>query len=448
MLEAHSDNVAQLKYLPDGRLLSVGWDGRLKLWSFPADGKGAPVAVTLMEIPRQLTAVALAEKPDSVYVTTEKGGVFRVSLAKARHTYGETIAHAPDARATGGLLAAGMDKLSMVTSDITATRLHVLDLTSGKMARSSQLPAAGTEALAWASKSKTLLAAQKNTIQVHRGEDLKALQTKELPLPPGGEVRSLAISDDGAVALALTKTAAPEVHFDMSFLLVAQEPAKARLCNTALPPELEPRRIRMAVFRPGSRDFAAVEGDTVSMWTVKLDAAGCPQVERAAHAIQNTMYRGEIHAIAFDPAGRRLFVGNYAGLVFSVSVGTPTEPAARVYKDDSTSVTTALAVSETGVVVAGDDDGKLFVMHPAHAQPLQLPQDFHTSRISALSISADGVWLVSSGAAGTALWNLDVAAWSAKACAFVKRDSFSPEDLKKYFRHVEEKPAACRKPVQ
>ncbi|ROZ63406.1 hypothetical protein [Ramlibacter sp. WS9] len=447
VLDAHSDNVAQLKYLADGRLLSVGWDGRLKLWSFPAEGKGAPVAVTLIEIPRQLTAVALAEKPDSVYVTTEKGGVFRVSLAAARHPYGETIAHAPNARATGGLLAVGMDKLSLVTSDTAAVKMHVLDA-SGHIARSQQLPAAGTDALAWAPKAKMLIAAQKNGIRVHRGEDLKTVETKVLDLPPGGEIRSLAISDDGAVALALTKTAAPDVHFDMRFLSLAQEPAKARLCKADVPLELEPKKIRMAAFRPNSHDFAAVHGDTVSMWTVKLDAGGCPQVVPAAQAIQKTMYRGEVLAIAFEPTGRRLFVGNYAGLVFSVPVGGAAELPAPVHKDDSTSVTTALAVSANGVIVAGDDDGKLFVMHPAHAQPLHLPQDFHTSRIMSLSISADGLWLVSNGAAGTALWNLDIASWSAKACAFVTRDSFSPDDLKKYFQQVEEKPVACRKPVK
>ena len=184
----------------------------------------------------------------------------------------------------------------------------------------------------------------------------------------------------GVVALALTKSAAPDVQFDMRFLSLAQEPAKARLCKTQVPVELAPRRIRMAAFRPNTHDFAAVEGDTVSMWTVKLDAAGCPQVAPAAQDVPKAMYRGEIHAIAFDPVGGRLFVGNYAGLVFSVAVGGPADAPARVFKDDSTSVTTALAVSANGVVVAGDDDGKLFVIHPAQSQPLQQQQYFQKTR--------------------------------------------------------------------
>jgi WD40 repeat protein len=203
----------------------------------------------------------------------------------------------------------------------------------------------------------------------------------------------------------------------------------------------------LVAFRPNSHDFAAVQGDTVSMWTAKLGADGCPRLEPAALSVQRNIPRGDIFAIAFDPAGGRLYAGNYAGLVFSVPVGGPGKAPATVHKDDSTSVTTALAVSANDVVITGDDDGKLFVMHPRFNQPLHLPQDFHTSRIRSLDVSADGQWLVSSGAAGTALWNLDIASWAEKACTFVKRDSFSPEDLKKYFQQVEEKPVACRKPA-
>lgn len=446
VLDAHTDNVAQLRYLPDGRLLSVGWDGRLKLWSFPP-GHAAPVAATLIEIPRQLTGVAPAEKPDSVYVTTEKGGVFRVSLAAAPHPFGETIAPSANTRATAGLLAAGLDKFSLVTADSVAVRVHAVDMAHGRVTGSRAIPQAGSEALAWAPKTKTLIAAQKGSIWIYRGEDLKAVGAKELGLPPASEIRSLAISDDGAVALALTRTAVPEVRFDLKAVSVAQLPAKARLCNTGVASELESRRIRLVAFRPNSHDFAVVQSDTVSLWTVKLGADGCPRLEPAADSIQKSIPRGDIFAIAFDPAGKRLFAGNYAGLVYSVPVGGAGKTPAAVHKDDSTSVTTALAVSANGVVIAGDDDGKVFVMHPGFNQPLQLPQDFHTSRIASLNVSADGQWLVSSGATGTGLWNLDIASWSQKACAFVKRDSFSPEDLKKYFQQVEEKPVACRKPA-
>ncbi|MEX5716280.1 WD40 repeat domain-containing protein [Serratia ureilytica] len=89
IINAHQQTVAQLKYLQNGDLLSLSWDGSLKLWLFSANNAAAPTNRTLLQFPRQLVSVATEPDEQTAYVTSEAGDILKVNLRVDRHPLGQ-----------------------------------------------------------------------------------------------------------------------------------------------------------------------------------------------------------------------------------------------------------------------------------------------------------------------------------------------------------------------
>lgn len=437
-IDGHDQAVAQLKYLRNGSLLSVGWDGRLKLWTFPG-GRAAPLGRTVLELSRQLVSAATMPDEQVAFVSTEKGDVMKVALSADKHPFGQLLAKAgPFARLTEsgpelGLIAASRDAL------VTAR----LDPGSGMPQAKAPLPLRGIVGIARADTAKTLFVAQADRVTAFRDGEPQGRPLDELLLPVTERIMSIHANDTGTLLVARTQTTELPRQWRTRVWALLPSGRAVPECEVSLPTSF-PRATRLVQFRPASNEFLTVQGrsDVILAWRQKETVGGCPEIQEAPYRIPEV--RGEIQALAFAPGGKVLWVGNFSGQLYSVDLGAG-GPKVSSTRDDSTTVASALAVSTNGTIALGDTNGRLYVFQPGSPLPMQIGQDFHDSQIMSLSISSDAKWLVSSSDAGTAVWDLRMQTWIRKACALAADRSFDREENEKYFKRVSEKPTPCAK---
>lgn len=435
-IDGHEQAVAQLKYLRDGSLLSASWDGRLKLWTFPP-GKAAPVGRTVMELSRQLVSAATTADEQVAFVTTEKGDVLRVALPADRHPFGQLL---PRAGPFAQLLEAG-DELGLVAAGGDSLTTARLDLASGAARQVARSALPGIVGIARAAAAQTLFVAQGDNVTAFRDGDPAGKPLQGLLLPAAERIMSIHVDDAGSLLIARTQTTRLPRMWLMRMWALAPPGLAVRNCEVDFPVSF-PRSTRLVQFRPSSGDFVTVQRDVVQAWKQTQTASGCPRIEEAAYKMP--VVRGETQALAFDPDGKSLWVGNFAGLLYSVVLDANAPKAATV-NDDAATVASALAVSANGTVAIGDTNGRIYVIQPGSPLPMQVGQDFHDSQIGSLAISRDAKWLVSSSDAGTAIWDLRIETWIKRACALAGDRTFDAAENERYFKRVTVKPAPCAK---
>lgn len=436
-IDGHEQAVAQLKYLRDGSLLSTSWDGRLKLWTFPP-GKAAPVGRTIMELSRQLVSAATTADEQIAFVSTEKGDVMRVALSADRHPFGQLL---PAAGPFAQLLEAG-DELRLYAAGRDSLVTAQVDRASGAGQPVARTALPGIVGIARARAARTLFVAQADNVTAFRDGDPAGKRLQGLLLPATERILSIHVDDAGSLLVARTQTTRLPRMWLMRQWALSPPGMAVRNCEVDIPLSF-PRSTRLVQFRPSSGEFVTVQRDAVQAWKQTQTESGCPRIEEATY--QLPAVRGEIQALAFDPDGKFLWVGNFAGLLYSVDLDANAPKAVSV-NDDAATVPSALAVSANGTVAIGDTNGRLYLIQPGSPLPMQVGQDFHDSQIASLAISRDANWLVSSSDAGTAVWDLRIETWIRRACALAADRTFDAAENERYFRRVTEKPTPCAKP--
>ncbi|MHA6846934.1 hypothetical protein [Ralstonia syzygii] len=434
-IDAHDQTVAQLKFLRNGNLLSVGWDGRLKLWMFPPGGKLAPLGKTILEFPRQLISMAPVPDEQTVYVTTEKGDVLRVSLSTDKHPIGQLLAK----QGTISRLVESGEQLRLITAARNSLMMSSLDGRTSLPRNTVRTSLPMIVDTARAESAKALFVAQKDQVIAFRDNQPEGKRLESLRLPSNEEIMSIHVDDSGSLLVARTQTTESPRRSRTRVWALSPATLTVLSCEIQLPTSF-PRAPRFVAFRPFSSDFITVEMDTILVWSHKENSLGCPEIQEGSYRIPAK--QGEIDAIAFDPSGKLLWVSNFIGQLYLVALDSK-EPQVSVIKDDSTTVPSALAVSANHTVAMGDTSGRLYVIPPGSPQPVQIGQDFHDSQITSLAISRDGNWLVSSSDVGTAVWDLRIETWIRKACELAANRSFNADENEKYFKRVTEKPTPC-----
>lgn len=164
IINAHQQTVAQLKYLQNGDLLSLSWDGSLKLWPFSNNNAAAPANRTLLQFPRQLVSVATEPDEQNAYVTSEAGDILRVNLRVDRHPFGQFLLSSREP----ALFVDGTENRQIFTVQATGLTQYRLDTNTGQPTRLRQLPVSDVVALAWSTSTATLFAAQQQGVTVFR----------------------------------------------------------------------------------------------------------------------------------------------------------------------------------------------------------------------------------------------------------------------------------------
>ena len=184
IINAHQQTVAQLKYLQNGDLLSLSWDGSLKLWPFSNNNAAAPANRTLLQFPRQLVSVATEPDEQNAYVTSEAGDILRVNLRVDRHPFGQFC-----------LAPASLHCLSTVQKIVkySPCRLRADAISVGHQYRPTNAPSAvasiGRRRSRWSTSTATLFAAQQQGVTVFRNVLISPSQGEPLacllqPPPP------------------------------------------------------------------------------------------------------------------------------------------------------------------------------------------------------------------------------------------------------------------------
>jgi WD40 repeat protein len=430
---AHSGAVSQMRFLKDGRLLTAGWDGRLRAWNWRSGDLGAPTSMTMLEVPRQLLSFALSEEGVSAYVSTENGDVYRVALAQERHPLARVML--PDA-SIGSIDWPSKSFVASRGGEFLAGQLKEAQSTASSANQALGL----VKAMARARDAGVVFAALKDAVYVSDGQRSKLTALEALDLGVG-EILSIAVSDDASLLLALTQTTQPPIRYKFLIWSIDKSMRRAKLCTKDPFPVTFPKRTtRLATFRPGTRELVTVDADRLEFWRVNLKDE-CPVIEPLEGRVPAGTPSNEVRAVGFNPQGDTLWAANSSGGIFSF----PSEGAERVtmWKVDAESVPTRIAVSRTGDIAFGDETGQLYVIRSGKRMPLQVVQELHNSSLNSLEISPDGEWLLSAGDGGLAVWNLRVDAWIEKACALTNRKDFSPEEAKTYFSNQATAPHSC-----
>lgn len=415
-VDAHGDNIVQLRFLDDSRLVSASWDGKLKLWTWLGPRTGAPSPITLLAGPRQLTSISLSAATSTLFVTTEKGDLYTVATASDRHPFARVVP------ATGSG--------------------HAILMEDGQGIKVRAPKASDVSAMASTADTRTAFSASGNRIEVWRDE-ATAGSISGLGLDEGYAIKSLVSSADGTILVARIETAPNSQRYATRIWALAADRLSASKCEEKYPADFLGKKITRVAFRGQSHDFVSIVGDDAKLWSVKLDASGCPVVAKAADMLQQSR-RGEIQAAAFDPQGNMLYLANFAGQVYVTPIGNAEiDQEAKVLKEDSTRSLTALAVGQDGSFALGDDNGKITVFQPSNERLLVLAQEFHVGPIAYLSFSRDGKSLMSRDEAGSMLWDLDISRWIEKACSQAGRTSFTPAEVSKYFGAAKDIPQPC-----
>ncbi|SDJ66649.1 hypothetical protein [Variovorax sp. OV700] len=435
-IDAHTDAVSELRFLKDGRLLSAGWDGRLRLWTLPVDGKSAPTLVPILELPRQLISAALAPDETTVYVTTEIGDQLKVSLGNSHPLAREVFlgAHAAALQGTSGAVvyfAATPDAIS--TGKVSDDGPHGADLT--------RAPLDSAVALAWASERRALFAAQKDAVFVRR-DPVRPFERLEGAKLDFEEIQSVVVDDDASVLMALTTTTRRPIRTQVKAWGFHPQGGGTTLCEVTFSTDFPIRGVRLIAFRPKSKEFVTSDNEGIAFWRLRSNPIGCPSVEPVMDRALPELPRGDVRALAFNPDGTALWVANYAGLIYSFSLG---ERVFTTWKGDAVSVPSAMAVSRLGAIAVGDENGKLYVIEPDRPLSLQVTQEFHRSAVKRLDISPDGRWLVSTGKEGVAVWDLSLETWKRRACALAKRGDFTEAEYQAFFKQVTDRLVSCAK---
>lgn len=410
-IDAHSDTVAELRFLKDGRLLSASWDGKLRVWDLGQGNVSFTPGVTLLEVPRQLLGLALSEDPTKVFVSTEKGDVLKISLNDDSHPLATRLAK--------------------------GARVESLGEPDGSFTAMAKI--ADAVGFAWAGEQRMLFAARRDQVLVSTANgEFRPLDGFTLDAE---EIESIQVTDDASMLVAMTRVKNPTGRNQARAWSIRSNGNGLQACAMQFPETMLPRNLRFVAIRPKSNELVTARNDQLEFWRSSRRSADCPVIESVRRPLPRERPRGELVAGAFSPDGDELFLSNYSGRIFSFNLDG--EPTVTVLKNEVTTVPTHLATSASGTIAFGDEEGRIHLLYPDRSVPPRLHQEFHRSRISALKMDPGGEWLLSASDSGIALWDLKLDTWIARACALAKREGFSEPEFQKFFRAGIDRPQTC-----
>lgn len=423
---AHDRAVAQMRYLDDGSLLTAGWDGLLKRWTFTKENSA--VGEELNRFAHQLTGIALSPGQQQIHVSSERGDVFRVSLASDRHPIGLRIKGTSSAFG----LVQRPDNLGMVSAmENGLSRSNLND--DGSVKQTDFWPIPSVKSIARASSAGVQFVAAQKTVFLIRDQDTSdtlptTLWTADTPID---WIRS---DEQGRVLI---------VKSGVTLKLLVFAKGYQRWCSVNSDKMLgDP--VSLANFRPGSSEFVIARRTTAEVWRLSGIDDDCEKalLTKADYALP-PKWDG-ILTIGFSPSGQYLWLGTFTGQIYATNLQNPSV-GTTLLEGTSTLEPSALAAGNDMLAV-GDTKGRLYLYLPDKAGepgtpnglalPLLINQNFHTSTIKSLEISADGHWLVSSSDTGSAVWDLRLKTWKRKACLLAGSRSFSPDEETRYFKRI------------
>ncbi|HGA3039174.1 hypothetical protein I5L12_00865 [Serratia marcescens] len=433
IINAHQQTVAQLKYLQNGDLLSLSWDGSLKLWPFSNNNAAAPANRTLLQFPRQLVSVATEPDEQNAYVTSEAGDILRVNLRVDRHPFGQFLlsSRAP------ALFVDGTENRQIFTVQATGLTQYRLDANTGQPTRLRQLPVSDVVALAWSPSTVTLFAAQQQGVTVFRniltspsnGEPLACLRQ-----PPGRRIVAIRVNDAGSL-LAITLVGKNGRKPANKLYRLTASAAYGFTCQEIKTPS--GIAFPLPWFRPDSEEIITVsDKNKIVSWVFNPKSRDTlefvpSRTILAQNALSDTL--GPIETLAFDASGSTLLLSNFSGKIYSTTMSGE-DWSFTQKKNDSFFIPHLLAASGNDIVAMADNKGQLSLIFAGSA--MRIVQDFHITPLTALAISQDGKWLVSSSSAGTAIWDLRMESWVKQACKLANRQNFDREEINKYFHYA------------
>ncbi|MBH1901244.1 hypothetical protein I5U22_07770 [Serratia ureilytica] len=433
IINAHQQTVAQLKYLQNGDLLSLSWDGSLKLWLLSNNNAATPANRTLLQFPRQLVSVATEPDEQNAYVTSEAGDILRVNLRVDRHPFGQFLLspHAP------ALFIDGTENRQIFTIQATGLTQYRLDANTGQPSVIRQLPVSNVVALAWSPSATTLFAAQQQGVKVFRNVLISPSQGEPLAClrqPPDRRIAAIRVNDAGTLlAVTLVGKNGRELANKL-YRLTASAP-HGFTCQ-----EIKTQRnvyFPLPWFRPHSEEIITVnDKNEIVSWVFNPRSRDTPELVPsrtilAQNALSDTL--GPIETLAFDASGSTLLLSDFSGKMYLAKFDGKRWSFTQK-KNDSFFIPHLLAAGGGNTVAMADNKGQLSVFIAGSA--MHIAQDFHTTPITALALSQDGQWLVSSSSAGTAIWDLRMESWVKQACKWANRPTFQHGDIDKYFHYA------------
>ncbi|MBB1631546.1 hypothetical protein [Cupriavidus sp. UME77] len=463
-LLGHDDAVVRLVFTDDRQLLSGGWDGRVIRWRLDPEHMRA-TRTELLDLPSQITGLALAGRDQRLYASTEQGELLQMRFDAPRHPMARIVSRRQEGVPVLLLALTGITPpLVAATED---GKLALLQAEPGKQAirRPIDMLAPPVRALDWARRAQRLVAADDNgQVWMLRSD---GTGNAILPGVMADASTRLTISDDARLLAIRSGEPAENRRLELWRLAPDQGAgghAALSASTTSMPPTPEAAACRIplpealshaayATFRPGTAELAVTDDDGISLWQVGGADADCAKTKAVMAQRFEGLPRGQITSLVFDARGDTLVAGNYLGKVYRLALpkpsattpGQPVPAKATILKQDAAGVITALAAPDAPFVVAGDDHGNLFLLDPEADRPLPIAQALYRDPrqpVAALSVSDDGRWLFAAGTRIAAIWDLDMAQWRQAACAIVG-GGFTPRQKAEFFKGDTPSPTAC-----
>ncbi|WP_426191451.1 hypothetical protein [Massilia sp. DWR3-1-1] len=424
-INAHAQTVTQLKFFGKDQLLSTGGDGHLKRWSLPADQTDQASGSTVFTFRRKLSGMAVDPEHKEVLVSTDKGDVLTVSLEENRHAFGRVVA--------GAASYAYLPKKSGRAQAMPAQ----LGPDQGAMPPSSDRALARTP-LAGMARAESI-----DTTFLARAADIVAV-------PDGG-------AKGGPTTVVHTDyTNIDSIHVDDKGTLLVIRVARATAlwslprpgsaagaCEIKrnLPNSFPSRGTAAVAFHPAKGDFVTVaKTGELQYWHATDSASGCATISELPARLGDA--HRAVRAATFDASGNRLWIAERDGRIHGIDLANDLPKKIAPIQEEAATPPTVLAAGRNDLAV-GNERGELYVFQPGSRFPVRIAQDFHHAPITALALSEDGRWLISSSAEGTMTWDLDIRTWTDRACVLARQRSFSQSETDHYFERVSDKPTPC-----
>jgi len=275
---AHVGGVNSVEWLPDGRILSSGSDGAVRIWELRRSGveqfKGYPSSLRTLAFSPDSRWVAAAGVAPQVFIWDAAGG-FLAGIYTNHLGDANAVAFSPE----GQVATTGGDRMVRVWDPVTLKTVWASSLAPDSIAYWIVYSPDGRRIYA-ASNKETL-----TVLDAATGKHLSSIKGLE------DVVDGLAISPDGHLLALCEKVR----------LSVWQADGSRELWNVPAKPD------RCAAFSPDGKWIATGDQDgKVSLWEV----ASAGQVHRTLRG-----HAGSVSGVSFSPDGSRLVSCSKDGLV-------------------------------------------------------------------------------------------------------------------------------------